>query len=173
MESAGDQASRGGEDGRLAELLAREAIREALYRELDGWRRRDWSQVRTIWLPEARAELGFEAEPRVEAQLACLAEVMRGFVATSLVVSNCAIALAPDGRTAELTALILAAHEPPAERGDRAPLDALRFSDRWVRDEVGSWRIASRRSEPIWRAWLEVRRDDRVGDHRHAAEWER
>lgn len=173
MERTGDRSASLGEHERLAELLAKEAIREALYRELDGWRRRDWPSVAAIWLPNAAAELGFDTEPRAESQLACLADAMRDFASSSLVVSNCTIELAASGRQAELSALVLAAHEPPPSRGDRAPLDALRFSDRWQREDDGAWRIAARKSESIWRAWLDVRRDDRVGDHRHALDWER
>lgn len=154
-------------------LLAKEAIRDTLYRELDAWRRRDWNAARACWAPGARAELGFEAEPRAEVQLERLAEAMRDFEASSLMASNCAIVLEPGGDEARSSALVMAAHEPPASRDEKTRLEALRFEDRWRRDERGDWRIAGRRVESLWRAWLEPRRDDRAGDHRHAAEWER
>lgn len=168
-----DQAKEERERSRVAALLAKDAIREALYRELDAWRRRDWAAVRACWVPGARALLGFDAEPRAEAQLERLAEAMRGFAASSLLVSNCGIELEAGGRVARSSALVLAAHEPPADRGERTRLEALRFADVWTCDEASTWRIAERRVEVLWRAWLDPRHDDRTGDHRHAAEWER
>lgn len=171
-----DEATNARERTRVAELLAKEAIREALYRELDAWRRRDWAAVRGCWAPGARAELGFDAEPRAEAQLERLAEAMHDFAVSSLLASNCTIDLEAGGAAARSTALVLAAHEPLAsrvERGERTRIEALRFADAWTCDEAGRWRIAGRRIESLWRAWLEPRRDDREGDHRHAAEWER
>ncbi len=168
-----DEARNEGERTRVAELLAKDAIRETLYCELDAWRRRDWAAVRACWVPGARAELGFDAEPRVEVQLERLAEAMRGFVASSLLASNCTIELEAGGAAAHASALVLAAHEPPASGGERTQLEALRFVDAWTRDDAGGWRIAARRVELLWRAWLEPRHDDRAGDHRNAAEWDR
>lgn len=157
----------------LAGLLVKEAIREALYRELDAWRRRDWAQVRAGFVPGARVELGFEAALVAEAQLERLAESMRGYVASSLLASNCRVEVGFGGVAARSSAMILAAHEPPPDSGERTRLEALRFNDQWARDAAGEWRVASRRAESIWSAWLDPRRDDRAGDHRHAAEWER
>lgn len=168
-----DEAEDEGERSRVAELLAKDSIREALYLELDAWRRRDWSAVHACWVPGARAELGFDAEPRAEVQLERLAEAMRGFAASSLLASNCVIELEACGAAARSSALVMAAHEPPAPRGERTQLEALRFVDAWSRDEAGVWRIAGRRVESLWRAWLEPRYDDRAGDHRNAAEWDR
>ena len=173
MHGMADEAKDGRVRTRVAELLAKDAIRETLYRELDAQRRRDWAAVRACWVPGARAELGFDAEPSAEAQLERLAEAMRGFTASSLLASNCVIELEPGGAAARSSALVLAAHEPPASRDERTQLEALRYADAWTRDETGGWRIAGRRVESLWRAWLEPRRDDHAGDHRQAAEWER
>lgn len=173
MHGMADQTREARERSRVAALLAKDAIREALYRELDAWRRRDWAGVRACWIPGARAELGFDAEPRAEVQLERLAESMRGFEVSSLLVSNCAIELEAGGGAARSSALVLAAHAPPASRGERTRLEALRFADAWISDEASGWRIAERRVESLWRAWLDPRHDDREGDHRHAAEWKR
>ena len=153
----------------VGELLAKEAIREVLYCELDAWRRRDWAAVRACWVPGAGADLGFDAERTCEAQLERLAEAMRGFGASTLLASNCRIEL--EGHIARSSALVLAAHEPRAESGERTRLEALRVTDAWALAADGSWRIASRRLETLWRAWLDARRDDRAGDHRPAKEW--
>jgi len=162
-----------GERTRLLELLAKEAIREALYRELDAWRLREWEAARAVYAPGARVELGFDVEPHADAQLARLAEAMRGFATSSLLASNCVVELAPARDAAMLTALILGAHESPPERGERTRLEAVRFTDAWTRDAAGEWRVSARKAERVWRAWLEPRRDDREGDHRHAVDWTR
>ena len=135
----------------IAELLAKDAIRDTLYRELDARRRRDEAGVRACWAPGAEPELGFAA--------------------SSLLASNCRVEL--EGRAARSSALVLAAYEAPPERGERTLLEALRFDDAWTLGADGSWRIASRRAEPLWRAWLDPRGGDRAGDHRHAEEWEK
>ena len=153
----------------VAELLAKEAIREVLYRELDAWRRRDWAAARACYVAGARADLGFDAERTVEAQLEGLARALRGVAASTLLASNCLIEL--DAATARSSTLVLAAHEPDAEGGERTRLEALRAVDAWREDADGAWRIESRRLELVWRAWLDPRRDDRAGDHRHAKEW--
>jgi len=152
-------------------LLAKEAIREVLYRELDAWRRRDWAAARECYAAGARADLGFDAERTAEAQLARLAHSLDGASASALLASNCLIELGPG--SARSTALVLAAHEPRAEAGERTRLEALRLVDAWALGGDGGWRIESRRLESVWRAWLDPRRDDRAGDHRHARDWER
>ncbi len=172
-QAASGRGERGEERIDVGALLAKEAIREALYRELDAWRRRDWTQLRAGFVPGARVELGFEGAHAVDAQVGRLAESMRGYVASSLLASNCQVELGLGGVAARSSALVLATHEPPAESGERTRLEALRFSDRWTRDVDGEWRVSARRTESLWRAWLEPRRDDRTGDHRNAAEWER
>jgi SnoaL-like domain len=155
----------------LAELLAKEAIREALYRELDAWRRRDWVAARESYAAGARADLGFDAERTAEAQLERLAHSLRGAAASTLLASNCLIELGPG--SARSTALVLAAHEPRAQAGERTRLEALRLVDAWALGADGGWRIESRRLESVWRAWLDPRLDDHAGDHRHARDWER
>jgi len=72
-----------------AALLAKEAIREVLYRELDAWRRRDWAAARACYAAGARADLGFDAGRTVEAQLEGLAHSLGGAAASSLLASNC------------------------------------------------------------------------------------
>ena len=153
----------------LAELLAKEAIREVLYRELDAWRRRDWAAARACYAADARADLGFDAGPTIEAQLERLAQAMRGVAASTLLASNCLIELGAG--SARSWTLLLAAHEPRGESGERTRLEALRAVDAWREDADGAWRIESRRLELAWRAWLDPRRDDRAGDHRHAKGW--
>ena len=168
----------------LVPLLAKEAIREALYAELDAWRRRDWTRLRASFTPDARIDLGLgwvdrnDAAPTpvgsdVESQVARLAEAMRDFVASSLVASNCQIELGFGAMAARSSALILAAHESSPESGERTRLEALRFTDRWIRDRAGDWKVAQRSTESLWRAWLDPRHDDRAGDHRNATDWER
>jgi hypothetical protein len=154
---------------RVVDLLAKEAIREVIYRELDAWRRRDWAAARACYVPGARADLGFDAERAIEAQLELLADLMQRFEASTLLASNCLVALAAG--SARSSTLVLAAHQPFAESGERTRLSAERAADEWTQGEDGSWRIASRRLETLWRAWLDPRRDDRAGDHRHAEEW--
>ena len=167
----------------IGPLIAREAIREALYDALDASRRRDWARLRAGFAPDARIDLGLRpvgqdgnAPPLaadVESQVAALADAMRGFVASSLVASNCQIELGFGAMAARSSALILAAHESPPDSGERTRLEALRMNDRWIRDRAGEWKVAQRTTESLWRAWLDPRRDDRAGDHRHALEWER
>lgn len=169
----------------IGPLLAKEAIREALYDALDAWRRRDWGRLRASFTPDARIDLGLRmvaqddpdrTSPRgfdVEREVAALADAMRGYVASSLVASNCQIELGFGAMAARSSTLILAAHESPPESGERIRLEALRLNDRWIRDRAGEWKVAQRTTESLWRAWIDPRRDDRAGDHRHALEWER
>ena len=155
----------------LADLLAKEAIREVLYRELDAWRRRDWAEARTGYAPAAHVDLGFDAERTAEAQLARLADALAGDAVSALLASNCVVEVA--GERARSSALVLATHEPRAEAGGRTRLEALRAEDAWARSADGAWRVERRRLETLWRAWLDPRRDDLAGDHRHARDWER
>ena len=154
----------------VAGLLAKEAIREVVYRELDAWRRRDWEAARACYVPGARADLGCDAERTIEAQLEHLAQALRGVAASTLLASNCRIELAAG--SARSSALVLAAHEPRAESGERTRLEALCAVDAWALEADGIWRISGRTLETLWKAWLDPRRDDRAGDHRHAKEWE-
>jgi len=155
----------------LAELLAKEAIREALYRELDAWRRRDWEAARAGYAPGADVDLGFDVERTAEAQLARLAGSLGGAAASALLASNVIVEVA--GASARSTALVLATHEPAAASGGRTRLEALRAEDAWTLGKDWVWRLERRALATLWRAWLDPRREDRAGDHRHAQEWER
>src|SRR5262245_46993124 len=153
----------------VAELPAKEAIREVLHREPDARRRRDWPAARACYVAGASVDLGFDADRTREAQLERLAQALRGVAVSTLLASSCLIELGAG--SARSATLLLAAHEPRPESGERTRLEALRAVDAWREDADGGWRIESRRLELVWGAWLDPRREDRAGDHRHAKGW--
>jgi hypothetical protein len=150
-------------------LIDTESIREVVARYLFAIGRRDWDAVATCFVPGAYADYEFEAEHRIEAQLALVRKGMARFASSTLMGSNLEITFDATGAASE--SLALTAHEAFATSPDRTRLSAVQYSDRWTRCADGQWRISERRIRTLWRAWLDPRRDDRAGDHRYADEW--
>jgi ketosteroid isomerase-like protein len=153
----------------LAELVAKESIRDVIDRYLTAVGAGDWDAVRQCFVPGAYADYGFDGERTIEAQLELVQRGIRRFDASTLLGSNCSVTV--DGEAASSDSWALTAHQAPAESGDRTRLSAVRYTDEWARDGDGRWRITRRTLDTAWRAWLDPRRDDRAGDHKHADEW--
>lgn len=153
----------------LAELVAKDSIRGVIDAYLTAVGGHDWETVLGCFTTNAYADYGFEVERTIEAQLELVQRGIRRFDASTLLGSNCTIAVRGDSESSE--SLALTAHQAPAESGERTRLSAVRYVDEWIRDVDGRWSITSRKLDTVWRAWLDPRRDDRAGDHRHADEW--
>jgi hypothetical protein len=157
------------DDPRLAEIIEKEAIRGVIDRYLTAVGQHDWVTVLGCFVPQAYADYGFEVDRTIEAQLELLKRGIRRFDASTLMGSNCTISLHGDSASSE--SMALTAHQASAESGERTRLSTVRYLDEWSRDVDGLWLITSRTLDTVWRAWLDPRRDDRAGDHRHADEW--
>jgi hypothetical protein len=157
------------DDRRLMEILDRDAIRDVITRYLDAVRRRDWVDVLSCFVSGAYADYGFETERTIEMQVGLLKKGIDRFKASTLLGSNCIITVRED--TASSETMALTAHEAFEASGERTRISTVRYDDEWVRDDNREWRITRRCLDTVWRAWLDTRFDDRVGDHRYADEW--
>jgi len=157
------------DEARLAEIIEKEAIRSVIDRYLTAVGRQDWVTVLACFVPQAYADYGFSVERTIEAQLELVKRGIRRFDASTLMGSNYTISLHGDSASSE--SMALTAHQATAESGERTRLSTVRYLDEWSRDVDGLWLITSRTLDTVWRAWLDPRRDDRAGDHRHADEW--
>jgi hypothetical protein len=157
------------DDAELAAALAKEAIREVIARYFDAVGRRAWDEVLACFTPGAYADYEFDAERRIEVQVELLQRGIRRFDASTLMGSH-AVVTVGSGRASSVSTA-LTAHRSPPERGERIRLSAVRYTDEWVEQPDGGWKISRRAIETMWRAWLDPRDDDRAGDHRHADEW--
>lgn len=156
-------------DARIQELLDTEAIREVVARYFLAVGRRDWQAVEDCFASDASVDYEFDVEQTLKAQLVLLQAGMARFRSSTLMGSNCIVRL--DGQKASSQTMALTAHEAPADSEDRTRLSTVRYDDEWVRTDHPGWLISKRRITTLWRAWLDPRRDDKVGDHRNAAEW--
>jgi ketosteroid isomerase-like protein len=141
------------------ELVAREEIRDVLYRYTRGIDRLDLDLVRSCYHPDAHDDHGaFRGD--LDGFLAWVGDVLSSFDSTMHFIGNQLIEVEGDTAYAESYCVAYRRREP---RDDEQPHDlvtALRYVDRLERRAEGQWRIAARvcvfdwsRRDPVVDEW--------------------
>jgi 3-phenylpropionate/cinnamic acid dioxygenase small subunit len=129
---------------RVAELLAKQDIREVLYRYCRGVDRRDYAMIRACYHPDAVDNHG-EYLGDVDGFVAHVESNLGRFERTMHFLGNILVELDDDGTRARSEAYAIAYHRLPArrEKPERDFVVGLRYVDDFeTRD--GEWRIANR-----------------------------
>jgi 3-phenylpropionate/cinnamic acid dioxygenase small subunit len=132
----------------LARVLDREAVVDTCVRYATALDRRDWSLLRTCFLPDATGDYagigalsGYDEIERV------CRRALEPLAASQHLLGNFVVAL--DGNQATVTCYLHAQHVRPGTPGGDTYVVAGTYTDRHVRTPDG-WRIAHRRLEVTW-----------------------
>jgi ketosteroid isomerase-like protein len=127
----------------LAELLAKDEIRDVLARLARGTDRRDAALIRSCYHPDAVDDHGaFRGSPAEFAEW--VPKTLSLFACTMHVLGNVSIELAGDVAHVETYCTAHHVFPPDAPGGARDAILGLRYLDRFERRGGGAWLIASR-----------------------------
>lgn len=111
---------------------------------IDG---RDWDALRTLFCPDATAELGQGTEHGVDAIISRISGVLSAIDSSQHIVANHQVQI--DGDCASCRSYLHAQHVRKAASGGRLYVVAGRYEDNLLRTPAG-WRIAHRRLVVMW-----------------------
>ncbi len=110
----------------------------------------DWDRLRTVFTPDATADLGANGQRGVDEIIARVSAALGPLDDSQHMVSNHQITFDDDGDGASGRCYLQAQHIRQNVEGEPLYMVAGRYEDRYVRTADG-WRIADRRIVPMWR----------------------